>query len=91
LIATLKTCRTSFLLSTKLDLEHSFDLAMAAVDEVVSAVRTLPTRGDQAAMIRGKWPRLAKAAFAALDGKDCTSVVWGLVKPEGRKSPEMRL
>jgi len=39
-------------------------------------------------MIRDKWPHLAKAVFAALDGKDGTRVIWGLVKPKGRNSPK---
>lgn len=61
-----------------------FNRTLGWASEAVLQVRGLPTRKEQAIGIMSDWKDVSGIAFAMLDGKDVTPIVWKSIYPERR-------
>lgn len=62
-----------------------FDAVMERTREAVDAVENLPDRKSQALKILAEFKDVSSTAFAMLDGKDVTPIIWRHLYPECRR------
>ena len=68
---------------------EAFDLKNERTEEAYVAAKLLPDRKSQAMMIRSEFTDVSSSAFAALDGKPTTQIIWKQIYPEFRRPEAM--